>query len=110
MMMKPLHVAFFAMVLAASPALAETFEEAVALYSDKDYKAALQVAKPLAEKGDVRAMAMLGDPVRPRRMIYRTSHLSYCRVFTATPDFTCGVPFTRSVCPGQDHRTCRVGR
>src|SRR6185503_17685917 len=58
-MMKPLSLALLAAFLFAAPAQAETFEEAVALYSDKDYKAALQVAKPLAETGDVRAMAML---------------------------------------------------
>src|SRR5687767_4491964 len=59
-MMKPFALALLAALLFAAPVRAETFEEAVALYSDKDYKAAFQVAKPLAEGGDARAMAMLG--------------------------------------------------
>src|SRR5262249_14323073 len=37
-----------------------TFEEAVALFSDKKYKAAYEVASPLATAGDGRAQAMLG--------------------------------------------------
>ena len=60
-MINRLETALLALLLIGTPAMAaETFEEAVALYADKDYKTAFQVAKPLAESGDARAMAMLG--------------------------------------------------
>lgn len=36
------------------------YEEAVSLYEDKDYKGARAIAEALANKGDARAMAMLG--------------------------------------------------
>ena len=48
------------LLLAASvPAHANTFEEAVALYDDKDYKAAFAIVRPLAEQGDANADATL---------------------------------------------------
>ena len=44
-----------------TPALATpSFEEAVALFEDKDFKAAIEIAEPLANEGDSRAMAMMG--------------------------------------------------
>ena len=54
--------AFLALALLASPvAAAEApFEEAVALFEDKNYKEALEIAKLHAGKGDARAMAMMG--------------------------------------------------
>lgn len=45
------------------PVLAQaqaTYEEAVLLYEDKDYKGARAIAEAIAKKGDARAMAMLG--------------------------------------------------
>jgi hypothetical protein len=54
-----------ALVLAltlATPASAEaTFEEAIALFQDHDYKQAREIALDFAQKGDSRAMAMLGS-------------------------------------------------
>ncbi|MGE0008468.1 MAG: tetratricopeptide repeat protein [Parvibaculaceae bacterium] len=48
-------------LLAATPALAQaSYEEAVLLYEDKDYKGAREIAEAAAKKGDARAMAMLG--------------------------------------------------
>ena len=48
-------------LIAATPALAQaTYEEAVLLYEDKDYKGARDIAEAAAKKGDARAMAMLG--------------------------------------------------
>src|SRR5260221_13511008 len=45
----------------AVPAFAgPSFEEAAALYDDKDYKSAMEIAGPLATAGDARAMAMMG--------------------------------------------------
>jgi uncharacterized protein len=43
-----------------APALAQTYEEAVLAYEDKDYKGAREAAEAAAKKGDERAMAMLG--------------------------------------------------
>ena len=39
---------------------AQSFEDAVARYTDANYKAAYGIARPLADNGDARAMAMLG--------------------------------------------------
>jgi TPR repeat protein len=48
-------------LLASTPALAQaSYEEAVLLYEDKDYKGARDIAEALAKNGDARAMAMLG--------------------------------------------------
>jgi uncharacterized protein len=48
-------------LLFAAPALAQaSYEEAVLLYEDKDYKGAREIAEAAAKKGDARAMAMLG--------------------------------------------------
>ncbi|MGE0238107.1 MAG: tetratricopeptide repeat protein [Parvibaculaceae bacterium] len=48
-------------LLAAAPALAQpSYEEAVLLYEDKDYKGARDIAEAAAKKGDARAMTMLG--------------------------------------------------
>ncbi len=58
--MRPSY-AFLLFLALASPAFAQTpYEEAVALYEDKDYKGALEIAEAAAKKGDARAMAMLG--------------------------------------------------
>src|SRR6185295_9617502 len=59
-MLKRLALVFVMVSFAAGTAGAQSFDEAVALYSDKNYKEALSVAKPLADSGDARAMAMLG--------------------------------------------------
>ena len=64
-MRRALRTALAAATFAAclSPALAAnqpTFEEAVALYSDRNFRAAYEVAAPLATAGNVNAMAMLG--------------------------------------------------
>ena len=49
------------MLIMSAPALAEaSFEEAVALFEDKEFKSAREVAEPLANDGDARAMAMMG--------------------------------------------------
>lgn len=57
-------LAFVLSLALASPAAlaveAATFEEAIALFQDKHYEEARQVALDFAEKGDVRAMVMLG--------------------------------------------------
>jgi TPR repeat protein len=46
---------------AAAPVLAQpSYEEAVLLYEDKDYKGARNLAEAAAKEGDARAMAMLG--------------------------------------------------
>jgi uncharacterized protein len=48
-------------LLASTPALAQaSYEEAVLLYEDKDYKGARNIAEAAAKNGDARAMAMLG--------------------------------------------------
>src|SRR6185503_16870082 len=48
-------------LLASTPALAQaSYEEAVLLYEDKDYKGARDIAEAAANNGDARAMAMLG--------------------------------------------------
>lgn len=56
---------FLVMPLAAVHAqtakLAPTFKEAAALYSDENYKAAYEIAVPLATKGDVKAQILLGE-------------------------------------------------
>ena len=45
----------------AGPAMAQnSYEEAVSLYEDKDYKGAREIAEAAAKTGDARAMAMLG--------------------------------------------------
>ncbi len=49
-----------AFLLCAGPAWAETFEEAVSLFEEKNYAGARQIAEPLASSGDPRAMAMMG--------------------------------------------------
>ena len=49
------------LLAAGTPALAAaTFEEAVALFEDKEFKSAREIAEPLAKDGDARAMAMMG--------------------------------------------------
>ncbi len=59
--MKPIAVFLLAFVL-ASPAWAEaTFEEAIALFQDRNYKEAREIAMDFAQRGDSRAMAMLGS-------------------------------------------------
>src|SRR4029434_2516036 len=47
-------------LLASTPALAASYEEAVLLFEDKDYKGARDIAEAAAKNGDARAMAMLG--------------------------------------------------
>lgn len=60
-----LLLAFLVMPLAAAHAqtakLAPTFKEAAALYSDENFKAAYEIAVPLATKGDVKAQILLGE-------------------------------------------------
>ncbi|HRA94876.1 MAG TPA: tetratricopeptide repeat protein, partial [Aestuariivirga sp.] len=49
------------LLAAGTPVLAAaTFEEAVALFEDKEFKSAREIAEPLAKGGDARAMAMMG--------------------------------------------------
>lgn len=56
-----LKLALILCLALASPVLAQnSYEEAVSLYEDKDYKGARDIAEASAKKGDVRAMAMLG--------------------------------------------------
>jgi TPR repeat protein len=64
--MRALRAAVLAAALlgAASPSMAAgqpTFEEAVALFSDGNFRAAYEIAAPLATAGNVHAMAMLGS-------------------------------------------------
>ena len=44
-----------------TPTTATSFEEAVALYQDGNYADALPLAQTYANKGDARAMTMLGN-------------------------------------------------
>jgi uncharacterized protein len=53
-------VALFAAAVPGQAANQPTFEEAVALFSDGNYRAAYEIAAPLATAGNVHAMAMLG--------------------------------------------------
>ena len=49
------------LLMVGEPALAAaTFEEAVAMFETKDFKSAREIAEPLANDGDARAMAMMG--------------------------------------------------
>ena len=48
------------LMLGAPAFAAATFEEAVALFEDKEFKSAREIAEPLANDGDARAMAMMG--------------------------------------------------
>ena len=56
-----LRIALLLCLTLTAPVLAQnSFEEAVALFQDKDYKAAREIAETFAKKGDANAMAMLG--------------------------------------------------
>jgi uncharacterized protein len=56
-----LKLALILCLALAGPALAQnSYEEAVSLYEDKDYKGAREIAEASAKKGDTRSMAMLG--------------------------------------------------
>ncbi len=59
--MKRLAAALLLLAAATVPANATTFEEAVALYDDRNYNAAFSVVRPLAEQGNVDAQAMLAS-------------------------------------------------
>jgi TPR repeat protein len=49
-----------AILLSASSALAEAYEDGVAAYTREDYTTALRLFQPLAEQGDPRAQFNLG--------------------------------------------------
>jgi hypothetical protein len=59
------QLALLLSLLMVSPALAgASFEEAVALFQDRKYEEAREVARPLADAGDIRAMTMMGTMYR----------------------------------------------
>jgi hypothetical protein len=61
--MRPLQHGLAAALLLLSmsmPVWAGPFEEAIAAYNQHDYRSALQLLRPLAESGNVRAQALLG--------------------------------------------------
>ena len=60
MLRRLIIAAGIATALSAQTAGTPTFEEAVSLFQDRDYAAALAIAEPLATGGDARAMAMMG--------------------------------------------------
>src|SRR5262245_8127035 len=47
-------------LVASTPVLAASYDEAVLLFEEKDYKGARNIAEQAAKSGEARAMAMLG--------------------------------------------------
>jgi TPR repeat protein len=61
--MRPFQYVLAAVISMSStmtPVLAGPFEDAIAAYNRHDYASALQLLRPLAESGNVRAQALLG--------------------------------------------------
>jgi TPR repeat protein len=59
-MMRSLTGAIVAVLLSAGSAFAGALEDCAAAFDRQDYAAALQLCRPLAEQGDVRAQTSLG--------------------------------------------------